>query len=309
MPLKSKDFFGLRDMSADDIRYILGTAETMKYILNQKNKKTPHLLGKSVIMLFYEQSARAKLAYELAAQHLSANVIDMTNSVHSIEMESLQDMGQLIDQMGADFIILRHPMAGAPKLLADCVGASVINAGDGFNENPGQSLLDLLTIKEQKGGFEGLKVAIVGDLMHSRVSKSNIWGLTKLGAEVSVSGPSTLMLPEIEKFGVNVCYDAREAVNNADVILTTRMRMETQDKFFLPSLDEYKRFFRIDENLLKYAKKDAIVMHPGPIQRGIEISPGVIDGKQCIINDQITNSVAVRMAMFYILSQVGGAFK
>ena len=237
MPLKSKDFFGLRDMSAEDISYILGTAETMKYVMNQKSKKAPHLQGKSVIMLFYEQSARAKLAYELAAQHLSANVIDMTNSVHSIEMESLQDMGQLIDQMGADFIILRHPMAGAPKLLADCVDASVINAGDGFNENPGQSLLDLLTIKEQKGGFEGLKVAIIGDLMHSRVSKSNIWGLTKLGAEVRVSGPSTLMLPEIEKFGVNVCYDAREAVNNADVILTTRMRMETLDKFFLASLD------------------------------------------------------------------------
>ncbi|MBQ2880617.1 MAG: aspartate carbamoyltransferase catalytic subunit [Anaerotignum sp.] len=309
MPLKTKDFFGLRDMSADDISYILGTAETMKYIMNQKTKKAPHLQGKSVIMLFYEQSARAKLAYELAAQHLSATVIDMTNSVHSIEMESLQDMGQLIDQMGADFIILRHPMAGAPKLLADCVNASVINAGDGFNENPGQSLLDLLTIKEQKGGFEGLKVAIIGDLLHSRVSKSNIWGLTKLGAEVSVSGPSTLMLPEIEKFGVNVCYDAREAVNNADVILTTRMRMETLDKFFLPSLDEYKKLFRVDEKLLKYAKKDAIVMHPGPIQRGIEISPGVIDSKQCIINDQIANSVAVRMAMFYILSQVGGAFK
>ena len=309
MPLKTKDFFGLRDMTADDIRYILGTAETMKYIMNQKSKKAPHLQGKSVIMLFYEQSARAKLAYELAAQHLSATVIDMTNSVHSIEMESLQDMGQLIDQMGADFIILRHPMAGAPKLLADCVNASVINAGDGFNENPGQSLLDLLTIKEQKGSFEGLKVAIIGDLLHSRVSKSNIWGLTKLGAEVSVSGPSTLMLPEIEKFGVNVCYDAREAVNNADVILTTRMRMETLDKFFLPSLDEYKKLFRVDEKLLKYAKKDAIVMHPGPIQRGIEISPGVIDSKQCIINDQIANSVAVRMAMFYILSQVGGAFK
>jgi len=309
MPLKTKDFFGLRDMSADDISYILGTAETMKYIMNQKSKKAPHLHGKSVIMLFYEQSARAKLAYELAAQHLSATVIDMTNSVHSIEMESLQDMGQLIDQMGADFIILRHPMAGAPKLLADCVNASVINAGDGFNENPGQSLLDLLTIKEQKGSFEGLKVAIIGDLLHSRVSKSNIWGLTKLGAEVSVSGPSTLMLPEIEKFGVNVCYDAREAVNNADVILTTRMRMETLDKFFLPSLDEYKKLFRVDEKLLKYAKKDAIVMHPGPIQRGIEISPGVIDSKQCIINDQIANSVAVRMAMFYILSQVGGAFK
>ncbi len=309
MPLKRKDFFGLRDLTAEDIKYILGTAETMKYIMNQKSKKAPHMQGKSVIMLFYEQSARAKLAYELAAQHLSANVIDMTNSVHSMEMESLQDMGQLIDQMGADFIILRHPMAGAPKLLADCVNASVINAGDGFNENPGQSLLDLLTIKEQKGGFEGLKVAIVGDLLHSRVSKSNIWGLTKLGAEVSVSGPPTLLFPDMEKFGVKVCYDPREAVNNADVVLTTRMRMESLDKFLLPSLDEYKKFFRIDEKLLKYAKKDAIVMHPGPIQRGIEISPGVIDSKQCIINDQIANSVAVRMAMFYILSQVGGAFK
>lgn len=307
MSLYRKDFFGLRDLSAEDISYILSTAETMKYILNQKNKKAPHLQGKSVIILFYEQSARAKLSYELAAQHLSANVVDMTNSAHTMERESLQDMGQLVDQMGADFIILRHPMAGAPRLLAECVEASVINAGDGYNENPGQSLLDLLTIKERKGGFEGLKVAIIGDLIHSRVSKSNIWGLTKLGAEVSVSGPPTLLLPEIEKFGVEVHYDAREAVNNADVILTTRMRLETHDKTFLPSLDEYKRFFRIDHNLLKYAKKDAIVMHPGPIQRGIEISDGVIDSSQCIINDQIANSVAVRMAMFYILSQMGGA--
>lgn len=309
MPLREKDFFGLRDMSAEDIRYILGTAEMMKYILNQKDRKTPHLQGKSVIMLFYEQSARAKLAYELAAQHLGASVIDMTNSVHSIQKESLQDMGQLIDQMGADFIILRHSMAGAPKLLASCVEASVINAGDGFNENPGQSLLDLLTIREQKGDFAGLRVAIIGDLLHSRVSKSNIWGLTKLGAEVCVSGPPTLLLPDIEKFGVRVYYDAREAVNNADVILTTRMRMEKQDKTLLPSLDEYKRFFRIDETLLRYAKKDAIVMHPGPIQKGIEISPGVVDSRQCIINDQIANSVAVRMAMLYILSQVGGAFQ
>ena len=307
MALHRKDFFGLRDLTADDIRYILSTAETMKYILNQKNKKAPHLQGKSVIILFYEQSARAKLSYELAAQHLSANVVDMTNSAHSMERESLQDMGQLVDQMGADFIILRHPMAGAARLLAECVEASVINSGDGYNENPGQSLLDLLTIKERKGSFEGLKVAIIGDLLHSRVSKSNIWGLTKLGAEVCVSGPPTLLLPGIEKFGVQVHYDVREAVNQADVILTTRMRMEAQDKTFLPSLDEYKRFFRIDHNLLRYAKEDAIVMHPGPIQRGIEISDGVIDSPQCIINDQIANSVAVRMAMFYILSQMGGA--
>ena len=204
MALHRKDFFGLRDLTADDIRYILSTAETMKYILNQKNKKAPHLQGKSVIILFYEQSARAKLSYELAAQHLSANVVDMTNSAHSMERESLQDMGQLVDQMGADFIILRHPMAGAARLLAECVEASVINAGDGYNENPGQSLLDLLTIKERKGSFEGLKVAIIGDLLHSRVAKSNIWGLTKLGAEVCVSGPPTFLLPGIEKFGVQV---------------------------------------------------------------------------------------------------------
>lgn len=306
MSLLKKDFFGLHDMSADDISYILGTAETMKYILNQKNKKSPHLQGKSVVILFYEPSARAKLSYEMAAQHLSADVVDMTNVINATKPESLEDMGQLIDQMGADFIILRHPMAGAPRLLAQTVSASVINAGDGFNENPGQSLLDLLTIKEQKGGFEGLRVAILGDIIHSRVSKSNIWGLTKLGAQVRVAGPPTLLPPDIEKFGVDVFYDAREAVDNVDVILTNRMRMETRDKTCLPSLDEYKRFFRVDESLLRYAKKDAIVMHPGSIQRGIEISTGIMNGPQCIINDQIANSVAVRMAMFYILSQVGG---
>lgn len=306
MTFKLKDFFGLKDLSADEIRYILSTAETMKYVLNQKNKKSPHLQGKSVIILFYESSSRAKLSYELAAQHLSANVVDMTDSANLAHKETLQDMGQLIDQMGADFIILRHPMAGAARLLAENVEASVINAGDGFNENPGQSLLDLMTIKERKGDFKNLKVAIVGDLIHSRVSKSNIWGLTKLGAHVCVSGPPTLLPTDIEKFGVNVYYDAREAVKDADVILTTRIRMESRHKDVLPSLNEYKHFFRIDENLLKYAKKDAIVMHPGPIQRGIEISSKVIDGEQCIINDQIANSVAVRMAMFYILSQIGG---
>jgi aspartate carbamoyltransferase catalytic subunit len=309
MTFRRKDFFGLKDLSPEEIRYILSTAETMKYILNQKNKKSPHLQGKSVIILFYEPSARAKLSYELAAQHLSANVVDMTGSATISNTETLQDMGQLIDQMGADFIILRHPMAGAAQLLAENVEASVINAGDGFNENPGQSLLDLMTIKERKGDFEGLKVAIIGDLIHSRVCKSNMWGLTKLGAQVCVSGPPTLLPTDIEKFGVEVFYDVREAVAGADVILTNRIRMESRNKHVLPSLDEFKNFFRIDEDLLSYAKKDAIVMHPGPIQRGIEISSKVIDGQQCIINDQIANSVAVRMAMLYILSQIGGGLR
>lgn len=306
MVFKKKDFFGMRDLTAEEIRYILSTAETMKYILNQKNKKSPHLQGKSVIILFYEPSARAKLSYELAAQHLSANVVDMTMNTHQ---EKLQDMGQLVDQTGADFIILRHPMAGAARLLAQNVSASVVNAGDGFNENPGQSLLDLMTIKEQKGDFKGLKVAIIGDLIHSRVCKSNIWALTKLGANVCVSGPPTLLPPDIEKFGVDVYYDVKKAVRDADVILTSRMKTDTRDKNLVPSLTEYKHFFRVDENLMRFAKPDTIVLHPGPIQRGIEISSDVIDSKQCIINDQIANSVAVRMAMLYILSQIGGGLR
>ncbi len=246
MVFKEKDFFGMRDLTSEEIRYILSTAETMKYILNQKNKKSPHLQGKSVIILFYEPSARAKLSYELAAQHLSANVVDMTMATN-VYQEKLQDMGQLVDQTGADFIILRHPMAGAARLLAQSVSASVVNAGDGFNENPGQSLLDLMTIKEQKGGFKGLKVAIIGDLIHSRVCKSNIWALTKLGADVCVSGPPTLLPPDIEKFGVDVYYDARKAVTNADVILTSRMKTETRNKNLVPSLTEYS------SSLLRYS--------------------------------------------------------
>lgn len=306
MFLNRKDFLGIRDMTADELNYILKTAETMKFVINQKNKKVPHLQGKSVIMLFYDSSARAKLAYELAAQHLSANVVDMTATASSERKERLQDMGQLIDQMGADFIILRHPMSGAARILADSVEASVINAGDGYNENPGQSLLDLMTIKERKGGFDGLKVAIIGDIMHSRVSKSNIWGLLKLGAEVRVTGPTTLIPSKLESFGVKVCFDPREAVDQADVILSTRISVLEGEGILIPSLDEYRSMFLIDENLMKYAKADAIVMHPGQIQRGVEIATSVVNSPHCIVNDQIGNSVAVRMAMLYILSQIGG---
>lgn len=306
MFLNRKDFLGLRDLTAEELEYVLKTAETMKFVIGQKNKKVPHLQGKSVIILFYDSSARAKLSYELAAQHLSANVVDMMATPASENRERLQDMGQLIDQMGADFIILRHPMSGAARLLADSVEASVINAGDGYNENPGQSLLDLLTIKERKGGFEGLKVAIIGDIAHSRVAKSNIWGLLKLGAQVCVTGPSTLIPPELESFGVKVCYEPAEAVDGADVILSTRITAQLKNENLIPSLDEYRSMFLIDEDMLKCAKKDAIVMHPGQIQRGVEIATSIVNSRQCIVNDQIANSVAVRMAMLYILSQIGG---
>ena len=306
MFLNRKDFLGLRDLTAEELEYVLKTAETMKFVIGQKNKKVPHLQGKSVIILFYYSSARAKLSYELAAQHLSANVVDMMATPASENRERLQDMGQLIDQMGADFIILRHPMSGAARLLADSVEASVINAGDGYNENPGQSLLDLLTIKERKGGFEGLKVAIIGDIAHSRVAKSNIWGLLKLGAQVCVTGPSTLIPAGLESFGVKVCYEPSEAVDGADVILSTRITAQLKNENLIPSLDEYRSMFLIDEDMLKYAKKDAIVMHPGQIQRGVEIATSIVNSRQCIVNDQIANSVAVRMAMLYILSQIGG---
>lgn len=306
MFLNRKDFLGLRDLTAEELEYVLKTAETMKFVIGQKNKKVPHLQGKSVIILFYDSSARAKLSYELAAQHLSANVVDMMATPASENRERLQDMGQLIDQMGADFIILRHPMSGAARLLADSVEASVINAGDGYNENPGQSLLDLLTIKERKGGFEGLKVAIIGDIAHSRVAKSNIWGLLKLGAQVCVTGPSTLIPAGLESFGVKVCYEPSEAVDGADVILSTRIAAQLKSENLIPSLDEYRSMFLIDEDMLKYAKKDAIVMHPGQIQRGVEIATSIVNSRQCIVNDQIANSVAVRMAMLYILSQIGG---
>ena len=306
MFLNRKDFLGLRDLTAEELEYVLKTAETMKFVIGQKNKKVPHLQGKSVIILFYDSSARAKLSYELAAQHLSANVVDMMATPASENRERLQDMGQLIDQMGADFIILRHPMSGAARLLADSVEASVINAGDGYNENPGQSLLDLLTIKERKGGFEGLKVAIIGDIAHSRVAKSNIWGLLKLGAQVCVTGPSTLIPAGLESFGVKICYEPAEAVDGADVILSTRIAAQLKNENLIPSLDEYRSMFLIDENMLTYAKKDAIVMHPGQIQRGVEIATSIVNSRQCIVNDQIANSVAVRMAMLYILSQIGG---
>ena len=302
MFFKRKDFISLKDISAEEILYILNTAETMKIVLHQANKKAPHLRGKSVILMFYEKSTRARMSYELAAQYLSANIVDMTLTYALGEAGNLTDMGNLIDQMGADFIVIRHPMSGSAQLLAENARAGVINAGDGLNENPSQSMLDLMTIKTQKGGFEGLKVTIVGDIEHSRVTHSNIWALLKLGTEVTLAGPSTLIPDEWAAFGPRITYDAADAVRGADVIMVVKIRdMDTYGKY-LPSINEYKNLFRIDERLLKLAKPDAIVMHPGPIGRGIELSSQVIDSLQCLSNDQISNGVAVRMALLYLLS-------
>lgn len=297
-----KDFISIMDLSADEIIYILETASTMKHVLSQKNKKAPYLQGKTVINLFYEKSVRAKLSYELAAQYLSADIVDITVSPNQDLFESINDMGRTIDQMGGDFIICRHPMSGSAKFLAERVEASVINAGDGINENPSQALLDMLTIKNLKGDFKGLKVAIIGDVAGSRVTRSNLWGFTKLGAEVCVSGPPTMIPPELDKFGVKVYYDIKEAVKDADVIMTLRLQPEKNYGSKLASFNEYKNMFKLDESVLACAKPDAIVMHPGSPNRGIEISSDILDSNRCIIDDQITNGVAVRMALLYLLA-------
>ncbi len=308
MNLKSKDLLGLRDITAEEIEYILNTAKTMKYIITTNNKKTAHLQGKSVITLFYENSTRTRLSFELASKYMGANAANISASSSSVQKgETLIDTGKTIDSMGSDVIIIRHPMSGAPHLLAQNVKSSVINAGDGMNEHPTQALLDMFTMVEKKGSLKGLKVAIIGDILHSRVARSNIWGLTKMGAEVNISGPATLIPPGIEKLGVNVFSTVQEAILDADVVMGLRIQLERQKKGLFPSIREYSRFFGLDDKRLKLAREDAIVMHPGPVNRGVELSSMVMDGDQSTINEQVTNGVAIRMALLYLLTRRGAA--
>lgn len=308
MVFNNKHFLDLKSLSSQEIYYILNTAQQMKYTLTSSKSASiaPHLKGKTVATLFYQESSRSKLSYELAAYNLSAKVINMNTIKQLNSGESLKDIGRCVDQMGVDFIVIRHPISGGPHYLTNFVDASVINAGDGLNENPSQALIDLLTILEMKNTFKGLKVAIIGDILHNRVSKSNIWGLTKLGAKVSIAAPPTLIPPRIEELGVEVCNSIIEAIIDADVIMTLKIQYERQEKNLLPSLNEYKKLFKLDVNRLKYAKEDVIVMHPGPINRGIEISSKVIDGDCSLVDRQQINGVAVRMALFHLLSKKGG---
>lgn len=305
--LSRKDFLSLRDINLEEINYILSTAETMKYILSQKIKKSPHLQSKTVVTLFYESSLRSLLFFKLAAQYLSANVVDINVSEKITKGESLKDVANLIEQIGADFIIMRHPVSGAVKLLAENVNASVINAGDGINENPSQALLDLIAIKEKKGYFEGLKVAIVGDIINSRVAKSSIWGLLKLGAKISVAAPPTLIPTGLDKLGIKIYSSVSEALSGADVVMSVRLQLEKYNETILPSLEEYKRLFIINKKRMSCAKNDAIVIHSEPINRGLEIESEIIESEQCLLNNQISDGVAVRMALMYLLSKkVGG---
>jgi aspartate carbamoyltransferase catalytic subunit len=307
MSFKRKDLLGLKDLSAEEIEYILDTAMTMKMILTSNNKRTPHLQGKSIVTLFYENSTRTRLSFELASKYMGASSANISSNLSSVQKgESLIDTGKTIDKMGTDVIIIRHPMSGSAKLLANNVKASVINAGDGMNEHPTQALLDMYTIREAKGSLKGLKVAIIGDIYHSRVARSNIWGMIKLGAEVSVAGPATLLPPFMEKIGAKVYSTVQEALIDADVVMGLRIQKERQKKGLFPTIREYSRFFGLDEKRLMLAKEDAIILHPGPVNRGVELTTSVIDGEQSLINEQVTNGVAIRMALLYLLTRRSG---
>ena len=302
-----QDLLGLKELSAEQIGNILSEAADMKRIVvSAKEKKIKNLQGKTVVNLFYENSTRTRLSFELAAKYMSANAANISASGSSVAKgETLTDTAETINAMGTDILVMRHSMSGAPHMLSRLISASVVNAGDGMNEHPTQALLDMLTMIEHKGHIEGLKVAIVGDIYHSRVVRSNIYGLTKLGAEVSVGGPSTLMPQGIADMGVKVFTNIHEAIVDADVVMGLRIQLERQKSGLFPSIREYFRFFGVDENRLKLAKPDAIVMHPGPVNRGVELSTTVIDGGRSVITQQVTSGVAVRMAVMDMIMHGG----
>ena len=306
MAFKHKDLLSLRDVEREEIEMILSTAASMRQLLDSPTKKTAHLQGKSIVTLFYENSTRTRMSFELASKYMSAAAANISASASSVQKgETLLDTGRTLDRMGTDVIIIRHPMSGAPHLLAQHVNAAGINAGDGINEHPTQALLDMFTIKRHKGRLDGLKVAIVGDVLHSRVARSNIFGLHTMGAEVALCAPPTLMPAQMEELGVKTYTRVEEAVEGADVVMGLRIQKERQEEGNFPSLREYSEFFGINEERMKYAKPDALIMHPGPINRGVEITSDAADCEQSVINEQVTSGVAVRMALLYLLTRKG----
>jgi aspartate carbamoyltransferase catalytic subunit len=303
LSLKRKDFLGLYNATKEEINEILDTAAAMKDILTRTVKKVPTLRGKTVINLFYEPSTRTKFSFNLAAKRLSADVMSISKSSSSIAKgESLLDTAKTMEVMGADVVVIRHSAPGAAKFLAENISASVLNAGDGAHAHPTQALLDIYSIKEKLGEIAGLKVLIVGDIAHSRVARSNIWGLNKLGAEVAVAGPQTLIPSEIEKMGVKVYSDLDQALENVDVVNILRIQMERQESGLFPSIREYREIYGMNAERLERIGKKAVIMHPGPMNRGIEIESSVADSSQSVITEQVKNGVAIRMALLYLLA-------
>lgn len=306
MSFKHKHILGMEQMTREDIQLILDTADSFKEINSREIKKVPTLRGKTIINAFFEASTRTRLSFEIAGKRLSADTVNISGSTSSVvKGETLEDTAKNIEAMSPDIIVIRHGHSGAPHYLADRVGCSVVNAGDGAHEHPSQALLDLMTMREHKGSIEGLEVAIVGDITHSRVVRSNIYALSRMGARVRLCGPGTMLPTGIEQLGnVEVFTDMREAIKDADVVMMLRIQMERQSNIMLPSLREYSRFYGLNPDNIKLAKPDAIVMHPGPMNRGVEISSAVADGTQNVILDQVENGVATRMALLYLVSGV-----
>ena len=290
MKLKTKDLLGLQDCTKEEITEILDAAKSMKEYLKQGVKKMPQLQGKSVVTLFYENSTRTKMSFDLAGKYLGASVGALGVSTSSVQKgETLIDTGRTLEAMGVDIVIIRHQMSGAPHHLARNISAGVINAGDGMHEHPTQALLDMYTVREKLGTLDGLNVAIVGDILHSRVARSNLFGMQTMGASVTLCGPKTLMPIEIEKTGVHVTTDIKKAVRDADVVMGLRLQLERQQAGLLPSLREYNTMFGISQDIMKLAKPNALIMHPGPVNRGIEMNSDIIDHERSVINEQVTN--------------------
>jgi aspartate carbamoyltransferase catalytic subunit len=297
-----RHILSLEDLSAADIGLILRVAESFKEISGRPIKKVPTLRGKTIINLFFEPSTRTRLSFEIAAKRMSADTFNISTAGSStVKGETLIDTARNLEAMNPDVIILRHSSSGAPRLLAEHLKTSVINAGDGTHEHPSQGLLDLMTVKEKKGELAGLKIAIIGDITHSRVAHSDIIGFSKMGAEVCVWGPATLVPMGIDTLGATVCATMEEAVTGADVVMALRIQKERQKDPLLPSFREYAKFFGINPRVLERAKQDVVIMHPGPMNRGIELDPVLADGARSLILEQVTNGVAVRMALLYLL--------
>jgi len=304
MRWQRKDLLGLEELSKEEIEHILATAASFKEVSTREIKKAPALRGKTVVNLFYEPSTRTRVSFEVAAKRLSADVINVAIETSSVKKgETLIDTGANIEALKADIIVVRHGSSGAPAMLARQVKINVVNAGDGWHEHPTQALLDMFTLQEKCQRIAGLKVSIVGDIAHSRVARSNIWGLTKLGAQVTVCAPELLIPPGIEQMGVRVVHDIEEALQQADAVNVLRMQFERDEDTAFPQRLEYFKTFGITAQRLQRAKKDIIVMHPGPINRGVEISSEVADGPNSVILEQVTNGIAVRMAVLYLVAQ------
>jgi aspartate carbamoyltransferase catalytic subunit len=309
MSLRSRHLLGLEGMPADDINLILDTAVSFKEILTRKIPKVPTLRGVTVVNLFYEPSTRTRISFELAEKRLSADTVNFSASSSSVAKgETLKDTVLNIEAMNIDIVVIRHQASGAPHYLTSVCKSIVVNAGDGAHEHPTQGLLDIYTLREKYGKIDGLKVVIVGDIKHSRVARSNIWGLLTLGAEVSVCGPPTLLPVEMEKFGVKVYDDIDRALTGADVVNVLRIQTERQQSGLLPSLREYSRYYGITTERLKGLNENFTIMHPGPMNRGVEISSEVAEGPYSVILPQVTNGVAIRMAVLYLLSGGRGKF-